>query len=245
MPKANLATSSWDVLRRAYGLDGDLTGGEAKTLVRRLFHVVLAVRHAPQFELDHQESLAQDWMHLPIPKDPALLAELADMGDQIAVLLDPLSNAHPILHRILGDSLRSLAVLQTTDIRPDYTITYSYFAGAKGRWDSRTVSAGSWPTEWGESTGDLYLNPTTFLRNVPERIWRYELGGYAVVKKWLGYRDVKRRPGKPLTLNELDHLQGIVRRLSALHLLHPQLDVLYDRLGDNVFTVEELGLQQA
>jgi Type ISP C-terminal specificity domain len=33
-------------------------------------------------------------------------------------------------------------------------------------------------------TGDLYLNESIFLAHVPREIWRYELGGYPVLKKW-------------------------------------------------------------
>ncbi len=37
----------------------------------------------------------------------------------------------------------------------------------------------------GRSTHDIYLNDTTYWRNVPEKIWDFTIGGYQVVKKWL------------------------------------------------------------
>jgi hypothetical protein len=47
---------------------------------------------------------------------------------------------------------------------------------------------------------DLYLNGTVFLANIPREILRYELGGYPVLKKWLGYRQAKRRDNAALSL---------------------------------------------
>lgn len=74
-------------------------------------------------------------------------------------------------------------------------------------------------------------------------MWRYELGGYPVLKKWLGYRDVRRRDGRPVTLAELDHLRGIVQRLAALLLLHDALDAAYEKAAADAFTTTDLGLK--
>ena len=255
-PSANLAPQAWEALRDAYQLTGELTGGDARTLVRSLFRAALALAHAPKFESDHRESLAQDWMHFPIPKDAALLTELAEAGDLIAALLNPLQTARPALRALLGNAYTKLAVVSRTATATgpvDTSVTYAYFGSGKGRWEVQLPTP-EWllsgegstnPVEdhpWGDVAGDFYLNATTFLANVPERVWRYELGGYPVVKKWLGYRQAKRRDGKPLTSPELDHLRGIVHRVAALLVLHSRLDELYECAIDNPFTVEDLGL---
>ncbi len=205
-------------------------------------------------------------MHLPLPKNPALLSELAEAGGLIATLLDPLQAARPALRKVLGRAYTRLAVVsRAVDASGslDTTVTYSYFGGGKGRWERKErkpalpsggevafgegepVGAGlvdtEWPEDWGDGVGDLYLNPSTYLANIPERVWKYELGGYPVVKKWLGYRQAKRRDGKPLTPPELEHLRGIVHRLAALH---PRLDALYERTIENAFAAEELGLRK-
>ena len=246
VPKANLAPEAWEALRAAYGLEGDLTGEAARSLVRRTFRAALALGHAPRFESDHRESLAQDWMHLPLPKDPALLDELAAAGDLVATLLDPLQTARPALREILGGDYARLAVVarpEGTTGPVDATVTYRYFGGGRGKWEATPAPLEGWREEWGDAAGDLYLNPSTYLTNVPERVWRYELGGYPVVKKWLGYRQAGRRDGKPLTPPELEHLRGIVHRLAALLALHARLDSLCERAIENAFTAEELGLR--
>jgi hypothetical protein len=93
---------------------------------------------------------------------------------------------------------------------------------------------------WGSSTGDLFINPQVCLRNVPEAIWRYELGGYPVIKKWFGYRDPGRRGTRPLSVDEINYLREMVHRISALLVLHTDLDRLYDSASAASFTLDEL-----
>jgi hypothetical protein len=81
-----------------------------------------------------------------------------------------------------------------------------------------------------------------FFRHVPERVWRYELGGYPVIKKWLGYRDRGRRPGVTLSIQEAGHLRSMVHRLAAVLRLQTSLNGLYERACLECFSAEELGL---
>lgn len=197
--------------------------------------------------LDHQDALAHDWIRLPIPKERQTFLEVAALGEQVAALLDPLVDATRVLEQVLGDDRRTLAVPSTTDedaMRDaDLVVTISYFGAARGGWQERAArEAEAANPAWGEGTGDLFLNESAFLANVPERVWRYELGGYPVIKKWLGYRDAKRRPGRPISLDELDHLRGMVHRIAALLILHDRLDGAYERAIADPFTGEELGV---
>jgi len=36
---------------------------------------------------------------------------------------------------------------------------------------------------------DVYLNDRAYWRCVPARVWKYTIGGYQVMKKWLSYRE--------------------------------------------------------
>lgn len=244
---SNLDRSVWHALQKAWSLSGDLAGEDAKSLVRRLFSLVLAVAHAPQFEEDHHNALSQDWLHLPIPKDPSVFLEAAGLGDRLARLLDPLVDAGKPMKELLGTARRTLGVVQHREhsvVREaDLVVTISFFGAAQGGWRERAPGKGEAANAaWGASTGDLWLNDAVFLKNVPERVWRYELGGYPVIKKWLGYRDVKRRPGRGLTLAELERLREIIHRVAAVHVLHAQLDAAYEKAIADPFTSEDLGL---
>ena len=246
-PLANLAPTAWEAIKAAWGLRGGLDGVAARQLVRKLFRHALALCHAPQYEEDHKESLAQDWAHIPIPKDKALFEEMVEAGNAIAILLDPLVDPTRTIKAILGEDGPRLARLSRLGggnaRRADLLVTFSYYGGAKGKWAERE-QVGEEPMHpaWGAVTGDLYLNDEVYFAHVPEAVWRYELGGYPVLKKWLGYRDEKRRGG-PLTLDEVAHFRCMTQRLAALLALHERLDRLYERCLEAPFDAAGLGLR--
>ncbi len=41
----------------------------------------------------------------------------------------------------------------------------------------------------GAGTTDVFLNEHVYWRNIPVRVWEYSISGYAVIKKWLSYRE--------------------------------------------------------
>ena len=67
----------------------------------------------------------------------------------------------------------------------------------------------------GQTTFDVYLNARAFWRNVPAAVWRYKLGGYQVLKKWLSYRErsILERPLRP---EEVQHFTDTARRTRAI-----------------------------
>lgn len=86
----------------------------------------------------------------------------------------------------------------------------------------------------GEKTFDVYLNAVAFWRNVPARVWDYHVGGYQVVKKWLSYRE-REVLGRDLTAAEVNEVRDIFRRIAALLLLEPALDVNYESAKQNAY----------
>ena len=65
------------------------------------------------------------------------------------------------------------------------------------------------------TTFDIYLNVRASWRNVPAAVWRYKLGGYQVLKKWLSYRE-RDILARPLTLAEAQHFTDTDRRIAAI-----------------------------
>jgi hypothetical protein len=78
----------------------------------------------------------------------------------------------------------------------------------------------------GARTFDVYLNDVAYWTNVPANVWDYTIGGYQVIKKWLSYRE-ERIISRPLNSDEVRHFQEMARRIAALVLLQPALDVNY------------------
>ena len=67
----------------------------------------------------------------------------------------------------------------------------------------------------GDTTFDIYLNGRAYWRNVPAAVWRYKLGGYQVLKKWLSYRE-QTILDRPLRPEEVQHFTDTARRIAAI-----------------------------
>lgn len=223
VPTANLAPQLWSSIRNAWGLSGDLRSEAAQTTARQLVMICLAALHSPAYAAEHASALGADWARVPVPTEPAVAAEMAHLGAQVATLLDPEADAAHVLQSILPvETLRSAGSVQRRDgqsLAPeDLRVTISYFGAAPGRF---VVGP--------DGVGDLWINPDVSFTNIPVAAWRYELGGYPVIKKWLGYRHEQRNDGRPLTLDDQRWLRQMVQRLTALQSLGPALDAIYSQ----------------
>jgi hypothetical protein len=85
----------------------------------------------------------------------------------------------------------------------------------------------------GETTYDVYLNENVILQNVPSAVWRYTIGGYQAIKKWLSFREHKVL-GRALSLDELRELTKIARHIAALLLLGLDLDNNYSQIKHSI-----------
>ncbi len=81
----------------------------------------------------------------------------------------------------------------------------------------------------GKKTFDVYLNDAAFWQNVPENAWNYYIGGYQVLKKWLSYREFALL-GRNLKLEEITEVTNMIRRISAILLLEPELNKNYRKI---------------
>lgn len=239
---ANLPPVAWRVLRKAWHGSGELNSAHARKSAIRLFYCALAVLHAPAYGEEHKSALAADWARLPIPRDPTTFARLARVGNDVAVLLDPTKDANLVIRRVLGkESADRIGVFRRVDggnIRADdLRIAVSYFGSAKGRYVLRENE-----TLLGEPVGNLFINDHAYFADVPQSAWQLELGGYPVLRKWLGYRQFDRNDSRPLSLADQGVFRSIVKRLSALVLLGSELDDLYAAASADAFSAEELGI---
>ena len=250
-PEANLREPAWKALSTAYGLQGTRGSPDAVALVGRLFRAALAVMHSPVYEADHAEALVHDWAHLPLPREVAALDVLVALGDRVATLLDPSADASGVVTELLGpDAPGRLARMDrtnggTTPIEGE-PLQYTYGASSPGRWVARPYRDDEPRDEaWGEDTGDVGIHDGFRFANVPREVWEYELGGYPVLKKWLGYRQQKDRGGEALGLPELRWFRQMVQRVAALLSLGPRLDAAYEASLSGAFTAAELGVRAA
>jgi Type ISP C-terminal specificity domain len=263
---ANISEAVWRKIGEHFGLTAHDPAAErrwtvardsqvARTFVGKLFRVGFAILHAPAYQAEHKSALSADWAHLPIPKDKELFEALVAKGEQVARLLDANRDAYDVIEAVLGSARAALiGPLKRADggnLKPsDLKITITYWGGGKGRWKPRAFGVDDAPDEewglgaWGERTGDLYINDDAFFAHVPEAVWTYQLGGYPVLKKWLGYRQADRRDGNPLTDEERKSFRKIIQRIGALLALGSELDELYQLAAADAFKATELGIER-
>ncbi len=144
---------------------------------------------------------------LPASDAAKALTQSAARGRELAALLDPETPVPGVTTGTLRPEVATIAVPATVDGRnmagDDFALTAGwghYDTGdavmpGQGRVVERDYTAderaalGDATSVLGQTTFDIYLNGNAFWRNVPAAVWRYKLGGYQVLKKWLSYRE--------------------------------------------------------
>ncbi len=201
--------------------------------VEDLFHHVLATLHDPAYQETNAGALRMEWPRIPLPGWPEgadgdtadVLARSTERGRELAALLDPETPVPGVTQGPLRPDLAAVAVPSTTDGRnmagDDFALSAGWghvsAGGAVMPGQGRAVERAFTPEErttfgdtlpaLGETTFDVYLNDHAF--------WRYRLGGYQVLKKWLSYRE-RAILGRPLSLEEVQHFADTARRIAAI-----------------------------
>ena len=206
-----------------------------------LFHHVLAVLHDPAYREANAGALRMEWPRIPLPGWPdgaaegvaETLARSAARGRELAALLDPDIPVPGVTEGPLRPEVTAIAVPATVGGRNmaggDFAVTarWGHFGAGEAVMpgQGRAVERAFTPEERealgdatdviGQTTFDIYLNGNACWRNVPGAVWRYRLGGYQVLKKWLSYRE-RAILGRPLRLGEVQHFTDTARRIAAV-----------------------------
>ncbi len=212
--------------------------------VEDLFHHVLTVLHDPAYREANAGALRMGWPRIPLPGWPdgdaaeaaETLARSAARGRELAALLDPDTPVPGVTTGTLRPDIATIAVPATVDGRnmagDDFALTagWGHFGTGdavmpgQGRSverdytaDERTALVGATHASplHGNTTFDVYLNGNAYWRNVPAAVWRYKLGGYQVLKKWLSYRE-RNVLGRALMPEEVLYFAEVARRIGAI-----------------------------
>ena len=217
--------------------------------VEDLFHHVLAVLHDPAYREANSGALRMEWPRIPVPgwpdgNEPGAadeLAESAARGRELAALLDSDTPVDGVTSGAPRPEIAIIAVPSSTGggymAGDDFELTagWGHFGSGQavmpgqGRVVERSYTSeeraamGEAVLALGDTTFDVYLNERAYWRNVPANVWRYKLGGYQVLKKWLSYRE-RKVLGRPLLPDEVQHFAETSRRIAAIleHVLHKQ-----------------------
>jgi len=208
-----------------------------------LWRHALAVGCSPAYLAEHADGVRTGWPRVPLPRDADSLCTSAVLGQALGELLDPDRPVAGVTQGRLRTELRTIGVLARIDggaVNPaagDLELRAGWgHAGragvtmpGRGRVESAPPAAADDPL--GPERLDIHLNERVAWRSVPRSVWEFHVGGYQVVKKWLSYREFVLL-GRPLTLEEAQHVGGVFRRLAALVLLQPELDANYRSCRD-------------
>ena len=211
------------------------------TNAQDLFHHVLAVLHDSTYNQVNADALRAEGPRIPLLAWPdgetegaaEALAKSAARGCQLARLLDADAPVPGVTEAPLRPASTVIAVPSTRDGRnmagADFAVTAGW--GHYGKDDAvmpgqgrvversytseeRAALGDALPT-LGETTFDVYLNHRAYWRNLPAAAWRYKLGGYQVLKKWLSYRELNILD-RPLSPEEVQHFTDTARRIAAI-----------------------------
>jgi hypothetical protein len=215
----------------------------------------LAIGFSPAYLAENASGVRHGWPHVPLPPTAEALRESAELGRQIASLLDvsleipgvttaawrPFLRVTAVVTRTAGGSLTGEEECELT--RWGYVGQNGIIMPGQGHIESRPytdeeksamgreatalgLSLDDLTSMLGDHTYDVYLNDAAYWKNIPAHVWEFAIGGFPAVKKWLSYRD-QAIIGRPLTTDEVREVERMARRIAALTMLQPRLDANY------------------
>lgn len=218
----------------------------------------LSVGYSPSYLAENFDGVRGDWPRIPLPDSKDALIYSAELGRQIAALLDTENSVAGVTAGAIRPELKEIAIISREgggSLEPakgDLALTAGWgHAGkdgavmpgkglAKVRDYTKSelsafeigakklgISSDEFVKLLGEQTMDIHLNDVAYWKNVPTRVWEYTIGGYQVIKKWLSYRE-RDLLDRDLSTDEVDEVTAMARRIAAIILLEPSLDVNYE-----------------
>ena len=249
--RSNLSVRARDWLTSIGWPDPDSTAEAGKAA---WLHA-LAIGCSSAWLKEHGPAIRSSWPRIPLPTDAAILQASAALGARIVDLLDPDKQVPGVTagnlnapFAIIGAITRSGGgALSAAEL--DITVGWGHGGAGRpvmpgqGRVTERTeysaqelaeieraaVKLGETTKELVDRLGqpvDVWLNGVAYWRTVPKNVWEFIIGGYLVFKKWLSYRDHEIL-GRPITTAEAREASAIIRRLTALIIMQPELDENY------------------
>jgi len=230
-----------------------------------LFFCILAILHAPAYRIENEGALRQDWPRIPLPDSRQSLEASAELGRQVAALLDTDVEAAGVLAGNAEGLFRIIGITSKVDGNSpnsetnDFAVTAGWgHAGKDGatmpgkghivqrEYDKAERAAiAETAAACGLSVDQALtlLGPTTC--DVYLNDFAYWKNVPANVWEYTigGYQVIKKwlsyreqeLLGRALRVEEAREVMNIARRLSAIILLQPELDENYSKIKDSAF----------
>ncbi|WP_414472784.1 type ISP restriction/modification enzyme [Microvirga sp. M2] len=218
----------------------------------------LAICCAPEWLSENRAAILAGWPRVPLPSDADTLRQSVAFGTRIAALLDPDETVTGVTAGNLAAPFTVVGTITHAGGgqlgASDLAITAGWGRGGNGRpvmpAQGRIVERDAYGqgelaaiTSAAQAKGehvdsfisrlgppvDVYLNEVAYWSTVPRSVWDFSIGGYQVFKKWLSYRE-EAVLGRPLTTTEVREATSLVRRLTALIMMGPELNANYQQV---------------
>ncbi len=248
-PKANLSDTARAYLSELGIADPDQNIESAALIWMH----ALAIGYSPAYLEENADGIRQDFPRVPLPDRRESLISSANLGRQIAALLDPETLVAGVTSGKPRPELKSIAVVSrvsTGNLDPnvDFALTAGWgHAGqngvtmpGRGKVSDRPYTSEEQTAiaevieQLGPASHDIYLNDIAYWKNIPDRVWNYTIGGYQVIKKWLSYRE-QELLGRSLKQEEVMEVTQMARRIAAILLLEPELDANYESVKQSAY----------
>jgi hypothetical protein len=260
-PTANLSPSTRSYLA-ALGLPDPYADAETAGLI---WMHALAIGYAPAYLTENADGIRQNWPRIPLPDTRESLEHSAQLGRELAILLDPETPVLGVTVGALRPELKSLAVISKVGggaLNPDagdLSLIVGWGHGGKdgvtmpGK--GRVITRDYTPEELAairEGAGALGLTPEQALEHLGETTcdiylnevayWRNipaRVWGYYIG----GYQVIKKwlsyrekeLLGRGLTEKEAREVTNMARRLAAIVLREPAMNANYQAVKDSCY----------
>ncbi|MFC1729634.1 type ISP restriction/modification enzyme [candidate division KSB1 bacterium] len=227
------------------------------TNLEQIWLHVLSIGYSPDYLLENQDGIKNDYPRIPLPNNPTLLDNSIKSGQKLARLFDIEEEIEGVT--VNTNSLqKAIAVISKFDNksiqRKELVLdanwgkkTVQGVMPGKGKIKERTFSKDEYEAFakagykkeqihhfLGNSTFDVYINDQVFWKNIPNKAWEYRIGGYQVIKKWLSYRE-ESIIHRPLKKEEVREVVNMARRITAIILMEDELNKNYKKVKCNIF----------
>ena len=221
-----------------------------------IFYHCVATIHSPAYRRSYDAALRIDWPRIPLPDNAATLNASAELGRQVAGLLDADHEMPGVSSGALWAGLNGIALPKGKDFKLVGNWGYVQInkhgsrvvmpgggkiterAWTEPERDTLTDLATRYDLDLdvalgliGERAVDVQINADANWVGVPAKVWAYTIGGHQVLKKWLSYRE-SAVLGRPLTGDEALHFAKTARRITVILCMGPALDAAHAKARD-------------
>ena len=209
--------------------------GDARPSEVKVFDYIYGVLHAPNYRATFAEFLKIDFPRIPLPRAPAVFAQIGGIGEQLRRLhlMEPAAIGDaPYPYTGEGDDVVASGypkyLPSPLQGRGRDEPQARRGRGAVGDADTTaplppSLRSGTLSPEGEREGGRVHINATQFFDAVPPVAWSFPIGGYLPAQKWL-----KDRRGRALSWDDIGHYQRIVKILTETDRLMREIDLPLD-----------------